>query len=116
MRLLLDEMFSAAIAIGLRKRNIDAVAVQERPEHTRGIGSGQAQPFDRPVRRDQAALLAIRQESIISNRRERAHRYLTSRGRERNVRRFGPLSSSVCASVPPLAPPPMTMRSQRSVT
>ncbi len=91
-------------------------SVQQRPEHTRGIGSGQAQPFDRPVRRDQAALLAIRQEPIISNRRERTHWYLTSRGRDRNVRRFGLLSISACASVPPLAPPPMTMRSQRSVT
>lgn len=32
MRLLLDEMFSAAVAEGLRRRGVDAIAVQEQPE------------------------------------------------------------------------------------
>jgi len=32
MRLLLDEMYPAAIAVGLRRREVDAVAVTERPE------------------------------------------------------------------------------------
>lgn len=32
MRLLLDEMYPAAIAAGLRRRGVDAVAVTERPE------------------------------------------------------------------------------------
>lgn len=32
MRLLLDEMYSMAIAEGLRRRRVDAVAVTERPE------------------------------------------------------------------------------------
>ena len=51
--------------------------VEERAEDTRGIGSRQAQPLHRPVRRDQAALLAIRQEPVIGNRREQAHRRRT---------------------------------------
>jgi hypothetical protein len=48
--------------------------VQQRPEHTRGVGAWQAQPLDRPVRRHQAALLAIGQESIVGDRRKHAHR------------------------------------------
>jgi hypothetical protein len=48
--------------------------VEQRPEHAGGVGAGQAQPLDRPVRRDQAALLAIGQEPVCGNRRECAHR------------------------------------------
>ena len=47
--------------------------VQQRTEHTRRVGAGQAQPFERAVRRNQAALLAIGQESVIGNGRKRAH-------------------------------------------
>ena len=43
--------------------------VQQRPEHTRRIRARQAQPLDRPVRRDQAALLTIGQEPVIGNPR-----------------------------------------------
>ena len=48
--------------------------VQKRREHTRGIRAGQAQPLDRPIGRDQAALLTIRQQPILGNRRKIAHR------------------------------------------
>ena len=60
--------------------------VKEGPEDTRGIRAGQAQPFDRPVRCDQAVLLAVRQEPVIGNGREHARRCLASCSQDRNVR------------------------------
>src|SRR5208283_4823599 len=53
--------------------------VQQRPEHTRRVGARQAQPLDRAVRRDQAALLAVGQEGIVRNGRKSAHRPVTLR-------------------------------------
>jgi len=45
--------------------------VKECPEDARGVGARQAQPLDRPVGRDQAALLAVRQESVVGDWRNR---------------------------------------------
>ena len=48
--------------------------VQQRPEHARGVRPGQAQPLDRPVRGDQAALLAVGQQPVRGYGRKCAHR------------------------------------------
>ena len=50
--------------------------VQERTEHARRVGTRQAQPLDRPVRGDQAALLAIGKQPVLGNGRKCAHRCL----------------------------------------
>jgi len=54
-------------------------SVQQRPEHARRVGAGRAQPLDRAVRRDQAALLAVGQEGIVRNGRKCAHGPITLR-------------------------------------
>src|SRR5262249_7484498 len=42
-------------------------------DHAGRVGPRQAQPLDGPVRRDQAALLAIRQQRVVGNGRKSAH-------------------------------------------
>ncbi len=60
-------------------------AVEQRPEHTRRVGTGQAEPFHGSVGRDQTAVLAIRKEGILGDRRKRAHdRVLLLLARETN--------------------------------
>ena len=43
-------------------------AVEDRAEDTRGVRTGDAQPFHRTGRRDQAGVLAVGQERIVSDR------------------------------------------------
>ena len=45
-------------------------AVQDRAEHTGGVGAGDAQPFHRTGRRDQAGVLAVGQERVVGDRRK----------------------------------------------
>ncbi len=53
--------------------------VQQRPEHTRRVRAGKAQPLNRAVGRDQAALLAIREERVVLDRRKLSHNYASAR-------------------------------------
>ena len=69
--------------------------VQQRPEHTRRVGPGQAQPLDRAVRRDQAALLAVGQEGIVRNERKSAHRPVTLRRQRSTTAVMGSADRSV---------------------
>ena len=47
------------------------VAVQQRAEHARAVVAGQAHPLDRAAGSDQRAGLAVRQEAVVRDRRER---------------------------------------------
>ena len=66
--------------VGARRRGVDAegaeaersrAAVQERAEHARGVEAGDAEPVDRAVRGDQGRRVAVRQERVVGDRRER---------------------------------------------
>ena len=48
------------------------VAVEHRAEHARRVEARQAEPLDVAVRRHQRARLAVRQEAVVGDRRERA--------------------------------------------
>jgi hypothetical protein len=48
-------------------------AIEQRAEHTRRVRARQTQPFDGPVRRDESVDFAVRQESVLGDRREHAH-------------------------------------------
>ena len=69
----------AARQVATRRRHRNAIraqpevtraAVQDRAEHTGGVGAGDAQPFHRAGRRDQAGVLAVRQERVVGDRRK----------------------------------------------
>ena len=47
------------------------LAVEQRAEHARRVEARDAQPVDRPVGRDQRARVAVRQERVVGDRRER---------------------------------------------
>ena len=46
-------------------------AIEHRGEHARRVEVGHAHPLDRPVRGDQRAGVAVRQEAVVGDRRER---------------------------------------------
>lgn len=46
-------------------------AVQDRPEHARGVRSGHTHPFHRPGRRDQAGGFPVGQECVVGDRGKR---------------------------------------------
>ena len=93
-------------------RHVDAVgseperagaAVEQRAEHARAVEARQAQPLDRAVGRDQRAGVAVREEGVVGDRRERrlapggaarrCRRPLARAGRarwRRGLRRAGP--------------------------
>ena len=48
------------------------VAVEDRAEHARRVEARQAEPLDVPVRRHERAGLAVGQEAVLGDRRERA--------------------------------------------
>jgi hypothetical protein len=52
---------------GRTKPELSGGPVKQRPEDARRVGAGQARPLDGAVRSDQAALLAVGQESIVRN-------------------------------------------------
>ena len=58
-------------------------AIEQRPEHARRVELRNAQPVDRAVGRDQRAGVAVRQERVVGDRRERRRR----RGAHRHGRR-----------------------------
>ena len=60
--------------------NVDAVwshaertgaAIEQRTEHARPVEAGQAEPFDRAVGRDERAGMAVGEERVVGDRRER---------------------------------------------
>ncbi len=48
-------------------------AIEQRPEEARRVGAGQAEPLHRPVGGDERAHLAVGQERVVGDVRERAH-------------------------------------------
>src|SRR5439155_17970633 len=46
------------------------VAIEHRPEDRGRVEAWQAEPLDRPARRDERARLAVRQERVLRDRRE----------------------------------------------
>ena len=70
----------AARQIAARRRHRNAVrpepempgaTVQDRPEHAGGVRPRHAEPLDRARRRDQAGVLAVGEERVVGDRRER---------------------------------------------
>ena len=55
-------------------RNVPACAVEQRAEHARRVEARHAQPVDRAVGRDERAGVAVRQERVVGDRRERRRR------------------------------------------
>ncbi len=47
-------------------------AIEDRPEDTGRVRSGQAHPLDRATRRHECVALAVRKEAVVGDRRERA--------------------------------------------
>ncbi len=58
--------------VGGREREAARVAVEDRAEDRRAVEARQAHPLDGAARRDQRADLAVRQERVGADRRERA--------------------------------------------
>ncbi len=66
---------------------VAGLAVEQRAEHARSVEARDAEPVDAPVRSDQRAGVAVRQERVVGDRRER-------RGHRRALRhRFIPTGS-----------------------
>ncbi len=57
-------------------------SIEERSEDAGRVRSGEAQPFDGPVGGNQAVVLAIGQECVLADRRERVHGKLLARASE----------------------------------
>ena len=60
------------VDVGRADPEAAGVAVEHRREHARGVHPRQAHPLDVAVRRDQRRRLAVGQERVIADRRERA--------------------------------------------
>ena len=60
--------------VGRAEPEAAGVAVEDRAEHARRVEARQAEPLDVPVRRHQRARLAVGQEGVLGDRRERARR------------------------------------------
>ena len=71
-------------------RNVARLAVEQRAEHARRVEARDAQPVDDAVGRDQRAGVAVGEERVVGDRRERRRR----RGALRLRRRGGPRSPS----------------------
>ena len=72
--------------------------IEDRPEHAGAIGSGQAHPLHPAARSDQRVDLAVGEEAVVGDRRERTARTTAALGRPSAHRRLagqrvlGPLS------------------------
>ena len=69
--------------VGGRQREHAGVAVEHRAEQARAVHPWHAHPLDVAARRDERRRLAVRQEGVVGDRRERA-------ARERHVRQHRP--------------------------
>ena len=83
------------------KRKNPACAVEQAAEHARRVEARNAEPVDRPVGRDQRARVAVREERVVRDRRERRGRggALRRRGAVAVVRRSCRDPGSVPAAV-----------------
>ena len=80
------------------------VAVEDRPEHARRVEARQAEPLDVAVRRHERAGLAVRQEAVLGDRRERAGRDAPV-GRPLRHRRAAAAGSSSAITLPSTSDP-----------
>jgi hypothetical protein len=60
------------LGVGGADAEAAGVAVEDGPEHAGAVHAREAQPLDVAARRDQRRGLAVRQEAVVGDRRERA--------------------------------------------